>query len=370
MTKVLIAAGGSGGHIFPAVALARRISQKDKDADILFVGSDKSIDRTIFMKEGFRFKLLSANKLPYKRSYKTILFFIGLGLDTLRAIFIVMFYRPSVVVGFGGYISSPVSVAAYLFRVPVVAHEQNVVPGRANRILFNLASKVAISFTETRECMKGLVSKAVYTGNPIRASIYRDDRSLGATRLGVDPKKFTILVIGGSQGARGLNDKFLQALACMDHKTIASLQVVHITGASDYVQAGEAYKALGVQNRVFSFVDEIEDAYSVADLVVTRSGASAIFELALFGKPMILVPYPFAMSHQTDNARAFSSRDAAIEIAEKDLQPEAFRDKIIHLMNNRSILSDLAKRAKTLSVPDASDRLAEVVMAEVDRTTT
>jgi UDP-N-acetylglucosamine--N-acetylmuramyl-(pentapeptide) pyrophosphoryl-undecaprenol N-acetylglucosamine transferase len=175
MTKVLIAAGGSGGHIFPAIALARRIAQKSKDTDILFVGSDKSIDRKIFIKEGFKFKLLSANKLPYKKSLKTILFFMGLALDTVRSIFIVISYRPSVVVGFGGYVSSPVSVAAYLFRIPVVAHEQNVVPGRANRILFNLASRVAISFSETRDSMKNLAEKAVYTGNPIRASIFKED---------------------------------------------------------------------------------------------------------------------------------------------------------------------------------------------------
>jgi UDP-N-acetylglucosamine--N-acetylmuramyl-(pentapeptide) pyrophosphoryl-undecaprenol N-acetylglucosamine transferase len=171
-------------------------------------------------------------------------------------------------------------------------------------------------------------------------------------------------VIGGSQGARGLNEKFLSALEKMDRKTMSALQVVHITGDPDYVQAAKAYKTLGIENRVFTFVDEIEDAYSVADLVVTRSGASAIFELALFGKPMILVPYPFAMSHQTDNARVFSNRGAAIEMAEKDLNPETLRDKIIYLMNNRSILGDLARSAKTLSVPDASDRLADLVMGE------
>lgn len=362
MTRVLIAAGGSGGHIFPAVALARRIKEKAPDADILFVGSDKALDKALFRKEGFRFALLSANKLPYKKSYRTVLFFFGLFLDAIRSLFMIVSYRPSVMIGFGGYVSSPVSLAAHLFGVPVVAHEQNVVPGRANKILFRLASKIAVSFRETEKSLGGLASKSVYTGNPIRASLYRDDRPGSVKRLGMEPDKFTVLVIGGSQGARGLNEKFIAAIGGMDEDARKGLQVIHITGLSDYPNAVKEYERLGLESRVYSFMDEIEDAYSASDLVVTRSGASAIFELALFGKPMILIPYPFAMSHQVENAKVFSKKGAAIEFAEKEMTAGDLKDKILYLANDRGALEGLGRAAKAMSVPDASDRLAAVVL--------
>jgi UDP-N-acetylglucosamine--N-acetylmuramyl-(pentapeptide) pyrophosphoryl-undecaprenol N-acetylglucosamine transferase len=367
MKKILIAAGGSGGHIFPAVALARRIKEKVTDCDILFVGSDKSLDKGIFQKEGLKFALLSSNKLPYKKSFKTILFFLGLFFDSVRSLFIVASYKPSVVVGFGGYVSSPVSVAAYILGIPVVAHEQNVVPGRANKILFRLASKIAVSFSETKESMGPLADKAIYTGNPIRANLYKNDRAGSVKRLGLEPGKFTILVIGGSQGARGLNEKFLAAVSNIDDKTKAALQVIHITGMADYTKASREYERIGLDHRVYSFVDQIEDAYSASDLVVTRSGASAIFELALFGKPMILVPYPFAMSHQTENARVFSKRGAAIEMAEKELSPEDLKNRMIGLLNDPLALEGLGCSARGMSVPDASDRLADAVLGAAKR---
>lgn len=364
MKRVLIAAGGSGGHIFPAVALARRLKEKAPGVDIFFVGSDKSLDKSIFQKERLDYALLSANKLPYRKSIKTVLFFFGLFLDTIRSFFIVLSKRPSVVVGFGGYVSTPISAAAFLFRIPVVAHEQNVAPGRANRVLFRFATKIAVSFSETQSLLGPLSGKSVYTGNPIRASLYKkDDRLSSAKRLGLDPGKFTILVIGGSQGARSLNEKFLAALSKIDDKTREALQVVHITGAADYAAATGEYKKLGLEHRVYSFVDEIEDAYSVSDLAVTRSGASAIFELALFGKPMMLVPYPFASSHQTENARVFSKRGAAVELCEETLTGDRFKEEIMYLLNNRSILDDLARSAKIMSVPDSSNRLADVVLS-------
>lgn len=365
--RVLIACGGSGGHIFPAVALAQGLKDKIKDADILFVGSNAILDKRIFEKEHFRYCLLSSNKLPYKTSMKTVLFFIKFSFDILRALFILLKYRPDAVIGFGGYTSSPVILAAYILRIPRIVHEQNVVPGRANAALFRFADKIAISFEETRRHLGSYESKAVFTGNPIRAALLKNDRAENMKKLGLDLNKFTILIIGGSQGSHNLNKAFLQALVKLDNSTRSALQVIHITGLADYGWTSEAYKELGLEHRVFSFIDSIEEAYSTSDLIVTRSGASAIFEIAYFGKPMILVPYPFAMSHQAENARVFSKNGAAIQIDEKELSPDLIRDRIKDLINDRKSLSKMAENARRLSVPDSSYNLAVEVLKVVRR---
>ena len=360
--KIIIACGGSGGHIFPAVALAEGLKAKDRSADIMFIGSDKALDRRIFEKEGFKYRLLSANKLPYKASLKILLFILNLSMDMLKSILILARYRPDVVVGFGGYTSSPVIIAAYIQGIPRIIHEQNVVPGRANAMLFRFANRIAVSFEETKRYLGAYVKRSVFTGNPIRASLLKDDKAGNVKKMGLDPEKFTILVIGGSQGAHNLNKSFLKALSKMDEKIKQSLQVIHITGVADYGWASAAYKELSLEHRAYSFMDRIEEAYSASDLVVTRSGASAIFEIAYFGRPMILIPYPFALSHQSENARIFSTGGAAIQMDERDLSPELMKDRIESLLKDRNRLSQMGESAKRLSMPDSSYNLAEVVI--------
>lgn len=360
--RIVIACGGSGGHIFPAVALAQVLKAKDKDIELLFVGSNAALDKRIFKKEGVRYYLLSSNKLPYKKSLKTITFFIKFFFDTAKSFFILMRHSPDAVIGFGGYVSSPVILAAYILRIPRIVHEQNAVPGRANNILFRFADRIAVSFEETKEYLGRFNRKAVFTGNPIRITLLNDDKPGSVKKLGLDPGKFTILIIGGSQGAHNLNKAFLQALAEFDKRKGSLLQIIHITGILDYGWASQAYKELGLEHRVFSFIDNIEEAYSASDLVITRSGASAIFEIAYFARPMILVPYPFASSHQAENARIFSKGGAAIQIDEKEMSGSLIKDKIECFLDDRAILDEMGKRAKNLSVPDSSYNLAGEVL--------
>ena len=365
MTRVLIAAGGSGGHIFPAIALAKALQGSASGVDIKFVGSDKALDRRIFEKEGFRFSLISANKFPYKVSFGLIPFFLKLTVDLIRMFFIVLSYRPDVVVGFGGYISCPVIMIAALFGIPKIAHEQNVCPGRANKLLFRFADRVAISFEETRSCLLSgkTAAKCVFTGNPIRREVLKEDRPGGMRRFGLDEAKFTILVIGGSQGAHFLNETFVSAMAGLHKDLRGSFQVIHLTGVKDYEWAVKAYAGIaGLESRVYSFIDRIEEAYSASDLIITRAGASAIFEAAYFGKAMILVPYPFAMSHQAQNAKVFSEKNAAIMIDENILSAEVFKDNILKLFKDKAHLKKLGDTARLLSVPDASSRLAAEVL--------
>ncbi|MFH0763767.1 MAG: undecaprenyldiphospho-muramoylpentapeptide beta-N-acetylglucosaminyltransferase [Candidatus Omnitrophota bacterium] len=363
--KILIAAGGSGGHIFPAIALARTLKEERRDIEIRFLGSRKELDKRIFEKERFRFSLISANKLPYGASARVLPFLASLFFDLVKTFFITAAYRPGVVVGFGGYVSFPAILTARIFGIPRLVHEQNVVPGRANKALFRLADKAALSFEHTKKYLeKGTEKKAVLTGNPIRREMLKGDRLFGIRRFGLLASKFTILVIGGSQGAHVLNEKFIEAISLIDEGARSSMQVIHITGIKDYEWATKEYSMIGKpDHRVYSFIDRIEEAYSAADLIVTRAGASAIFEIAAFGKAMILVPYPFAMSHQSENAREFSANNAAIEIEEKGLSGEVFKDNILSLINNRARLEDIGESAGRLAVPEASNNLAKEVMS-------
>ncbi|MFH1189331.1 MAG: undecaprenyldiphospho-muramoylpentapeptide beta-N-acetylglucosaminyltransferase [Candidatus Omnitrophota bacterium] len=362
MKRIAIAAGGSGGHIFPAIALGRSLSACGKDIDILHIGSDKALDRRIFEKEGVRYSMLSANKLSYGISPRTALAFFRLLADVFRAVSIIRSYRPDVAVGFGGYVSFPVVFAAKLFGIPSIVHEQNVVPGRANRLLFRLARKIAVSFEETSGHIGRYAGKCVLTGNPVRAEISRSLRLAEGGLSGPSGKKFTILVIGGSQGASFLNRTFIAAVSSMDAGSRSSIQAIHITGVKDYEWASRSYADIGIEHRVHSFVDRIEDAYAAADIVVTRSGASAIFELALLRKPMILVPYPFAMSHQLDNALVFSGRGAALLAEEKDLDAGRFAGIILALMKDANRVKALSEAAGRLAKPHAADDLAREVM--------
>ncbi len=363
MKKIMIAAGGSGGHIFPAIALGRSLSALGKDIEIMYIGSDKALDRRIFEKEGVRYKVLSANKLSYNISARTVAASFKLLADTFKAIWMLSSYKPDVAVGFGGYVSFPVIFAARLFGIPTIVHEQNVMPGRANRLLFSLAERIAVSFEETKGSIGKYAEKCVFTGNPVRAGISESGRSAGAKRFGLDEKKFTILVIGGSQGASFLNRTFIAAISSMGSGSRSSIQVIHITGVRDYEWALRSYEDLNIEHRVHSFVDKIEDVYAPADIVITRSGASAIFELALLRKPMILIPYPFAMSHQLDNALVFSEKVAALVVEEKDLNAGDLAGLILGLVEDRSRMKGLSDAAGRMAQPQAADDLAGEVIA-------
>jgi UDP-N-acetylglucosamine--N-acetylmuramyl-(pentapeptide) pyrophosphoryl-undecaprenol N-acetylglucosamine transferase len=247
-------------------------------------------------------------------------------------------------------------------EVPSIIHEQNAVPGRSNAMFFRIADRVAVSFEETVRSAGIDPEKAVVTGNPIRAAMFKDDKEEALNGFGLAKEAFTILVIGGSQGARSLNDAFLRAIAKIDKDMLASLQIIHITGVRDYSRVTADYEATGVTHRVFSFIDRIEDAYSAADLVITRAGASAIFEIAFFGRPMILVPYPLAMSHQASNAGVFADRLAAVMIRESGSLDEALREKVSELFGNRDRRRSLGESARRMSIPEAAENLAGEVL--------
>ena len=363
MTRILIACGASGGHIFPAVALGSSLKNKSKNIAMLFVGSRRYLDRRIFLRENLKFKSLSSNKLPYRLSFS--LFVVGAKFifDVVKSIYIILNFAPHAIVGFGGYVSFPILMVGRMMGIPIIVHEQNVVPGRANILLFKFADKIAVSFEETMSSMPDSIrKKAVLTGNPIRKGMLKDNKALALQNFGFDKDKFTILAIGGSQGAHRLNRVFSESIVTMKEETRGKIQIIHIAGEKDREKVAAVYNNFNVSNRVFSFIDSIDEAYSLADLVFTRSGAAALFELAFYAKPMVLVPYPYAMSHQRENALVFSRKGAAIYKEEKDLKAKELSSFIAELISDREALKKMSESSRQLARPHAADALADVII--------
>lgn len=356
--KVLIASGGSGGHIFPALSLARELS-KEK-SDIVFVASRRYLDRGLLEKEGYRKEFLSANPMPYRFGFKWCIFIAKLLSDILYATYMLIRHKPCVVVGFGGYTSGTIVLLASIMRMKTVIHEQNVVPGRTNRFLDGFVGEVAVSFEETKKYFKN--KNVVFTGNPLREESLTECCAAAQEKFGLDKEKTTLLVMGGSQGAKSLNDMVSSSLSSLPEDKRKKLQVLHIAGPRNRDAVQETYDKNGVDGKVYGFIRSINKAYSACDLAISRSGAAAIFELAAHGKPMILVPYPHEKNNQCFNARFFAEREAGICVDEKNTDQKELSDLIVELAENPARRKLFSENAKKLIVTDGARRLKEEVL--------
>lgn len=356
--KILIASVGSGGHIFPAVALAREL-EKEK-AEIVFVASKRGLDRKILAGESFRKIYISANPMPYKPGLKMVPFFFRLLHDGIHAFFMLLMERPRVVVGFGGYTSGAVLLAGSFLRMKTVIHEQNVVPGRTNRLLAGFADSIAVSFDETKRYFRN--RNTVFTGNPLRRKSLEECRESSLEKFGLEAKKFTVLIMGGSQGARSLNNIASRGMGILPEEAKKNIQIVHIAGPGASAGLSDYYREKGIEGRVFGFVDEINAAYSVSDMAISRSGAAAIFELAAFAKPMVLVPYPGEKNNQRFNAMFFANKNAAVYRDERNTGETELRDLVMRLFKDPLERKRLSENAKRLSVTNGAERLKQVIM--------
>lgn len=367
--KVILAAGGSGGHIFPSVALAGEL-EKMGVPDIFFVSSTRNLDRNILKDVKHKCFFLSANPMPRSFNVIKVLTFIAkVILDTFSALFVIIKTRPDVVVGFGGYSSGTITKMAGILKIPVIIHEQNFLPGRANKILGKNADVIAVSFKDSDECFPGAKGKIVFTGNPIRTEILSKERRASAMRLGLSPEKFTILVMGGSQGATFLNRTASEAALRVGREKNGGVQFIHLSGKKDYSYVTEFYEKNNIPGKVFAFLEAMGDAYAASDMAVSRSGAAAIFELAYYALPMILVPYPNPKNNQGSNAVYFSRNGAAIYKDEKELSGEILSETILSIINDENRMKEMSKKALALSRPQAARSLAEEVVKLAGRKT-
>jgi UDP-N-acetylglucosamine--N-acetylmuramyl-(pentapeptide) pyrophosphoryl-undecaprenol N-acetylglucosamine transferase len=361
--KVLLAGGGTAGHVFPAIALAREVVSMGHDVG--FVGTSGGQEGRLVSEAGFEFVAVEARPFERRVSLKAVT-------APIAAVRSVKACRPlveaaDVVVGMGGYVSVPVVLAALRSRRPVVLHEQNAVPGLANRAFARPARRVALAFAEARRALPRR-ARTVLPGNPVRAEILAvaTDRERLAkearAELELDEGKRTIVVFGGSQGALHVNRAFAEALRVWDR---SDLQVVLLTGPV-HVEAVRASLPAGgiVTVRVQGFLERMELAYAVADAVVARAGATTIAEIAVSGLPSLLVPYPYATGrHQEANARALQRAGAATMVLDDELDGCVLADRIEWLLSDDHRLRSMGERARAWSKPDAANALARTVLA-------
>jgi UDP-N-acetylglucosamine--N-acetylmuramyl-(pentapeptide) pyrophosphoryl-undecaprenol N-acetylglucosamine transferase len=361
--NVVIAGGGTAGHVFPALALAQELTERH-GATAAFVGTAEGLEAQLVPAAGF--PLTTVDARPFERKLS-----LHAAMAPLRALRSVAQCRPlvaraDVVVGMGGYVSAPAALAAIRLRRPLVLHEQNAVPGLANRILSRMARTVALSFGETAGLLPQRIDTVV-TGNPVREQIVavRSDRAALAeearSTLGLEAGRTTILAFGGSQGALNLDRAVTGALDRLRDRD--DLQVVLITGRGHIRETEQRLpKGGSLLVRALPFLDRMEIAYGVADLVVSRSGATTVAEVTVCGLPSILVPYPYATGrHQEANARSLQRAGAAMVIMDAALTGELLASKVIDLLADRTRLRAMSERASALARPDAAQALAKVV---------
>ncbi len=362
--RVLIAGGGTAGHVFPALALAGRLVEAH-GAEVRFAGTPTGQEAKLVAEAGYPFVAVDAQPLRRELSLRAV----GAPLATLRS---VSKCRPlvesaDVVIGMGGYVSVPVAVAAARAGRPLVLHEQNAVPGLANRLLARPADVVALAFAEAARILPHR-TRTVVTGNPVRDAItnVRDARDLLAKEaieaLDLESGRTTVVVFGGSQGALHINRAMVGALELLEDRD--DLQVLLLTGAAHLDPiARKLPRASALHVRSLAFLDRMELAYSIADLVVSRAGATTCAEVTVCGLPSILIPYPYATGrHQEANARALQRAGAAVVMMDDVVSAASLAARIRELTGDRARLRAMGERAEAWAKPDAAARLAEVVV--------
>jgi len=365
--RVLIAAGGTGGHLYPGIAIAEEWMRLHPDSRVLFVGTTRGPETQAVPRAGYELRTIAARGLPRRPGPGWILAFVGLARSLVQSFRLIVDFKPHVVLGTGSYVSAPVVLVAKIFGIPVVLQEQNSIPGATNRWLNLVASEMHIGFVESRGYFRRKNNLRV-SGNPIRRSLLMQDKGSAYESLGLDPEKRTLFVFGGSRGAASINRATEGALERL--KSFSNVQVIWQTGAEDFEAIQKKFRSFPLRVKVFAYLDAIEKAYAVADIAVCRAGAMTIAELTACGVAAILVPYPHATrDHQTHNARGLVDRDAALVIPDKELTPEALAGKIESLLRDEQRLRRIGRNARAFARVDAAQRIARSMEQLVHATT-
>lgn len=357
--RVLIACGGTAGHIFPGLALAEELKKEDGNCQIVIVISTHARDKRFIESSGIfkdmQMEAVSCVPLPYRLSFRYIPFGLRLTRAFIQSFFIMRRYKPDGVIGFGGYASFAPLIIAHFMGISTLIHEQNVIPGRANQMLARIADKVAITFDDTRNffSQKKLQRKIVKTGLPLRKYVL-DQRKTSPGTLRLSPGKFTVLILGGSQGAHGINELVLNCLNQMSRENREHLQLIHLAGRKDCQHVRMKYESLGVASYVFEFLEDMADAYSHADVLIGRSGASTIFEAATFGLPCVLIPHTCGTGHQKENAAFLERNGAALVLDERSASAQDLGKMLLELINDRGLRESLSHKIRSFKITQAS----------------
>ncbi len=354
VTRVMIASGGTGGHVFPALAVANEL--RERGVTVTWLGTQKGMENRVVPEANIELDRISALGFRGKGLIAKLAALRGFNIGCIQALKIIRHRKPQVVLGMGGYVTAPAGLMARVLRIPLVIHEQNRVIGTANKLLSKLAIKIMQAFPDTFPTQ----DKVILTGNPLRSEIINlvetqtdDRRQANAVHL---------LIVGGSQGARALNQIVPQAIAVT---AITGLEVIHQCGEQWVDETSQQYKQLGINARVNAFITDMAASYQWADLVICRAGAMTVSELAAVGLPSILVPYPFAIDdHQTSNARYLADAGAAVLIQENQLTADRLGQQLAQLLNDSQALLTMRAALKPLALIGATNQVATICLQE------
>lgn len=357
--KVLVVTGSSGGHIYPALSFVEALKEKDKEADILLVLPKRASMKDKLSGHGYTIKFISIEKINLRLGIVALRAIFNFLKGTLESLFIILGFRPDAVVGFGSLSTIPTVIFAWFFRIRVVVHEQNAIPGLANQLLARFADRIAISFPETKEFWKGLDKKLIFTGNPIRSSLAKLDKREALNFFQLSAPRLTILVMGGSQGSHSINMQFLKFM--QNSQSASKLQIIHLSGEKDFVLLEEGYKKVSAKVRLFAYLDKMQYAYSACDFIVSRAGALSVTEISYFRIPALFVPYPYAYRHQSANAGFLSKEGSCIVIKDEELNPDSLSSVLEPIINNPQELERMRLAYKRIILPQAGQLLVNAV---------
>lgn len=369
--RLIICAGGTGGHIYPALAVSSLIKKTHPESEILFIGAGKKIEYDSIGQLGYQYARITARGFKRAISIELFISIICLIIGFFESIKIIYKFKPNVVLLMGGYISIPVSFAAKILRVPIIVHEQNVLPGIATKAASKFAFKTAVSFEETVKYLKRK-DNVYITGNPVRTEIINAGKESSLKELKIDNSKKIVLIVGGSQGARSINKAVLKMLPLLEGTDIF---VIHIAGERDYGWVKEQINGLtpnpsplgegkgerpSINYRLYNYLPDMSKVLCAADLIISRAGATILSEISSQGIPAILIPYPYASeNHQALNAEVFEKNGAAIVLQDGQLS-KLFNltDALIH---DEKRMLDMSLKMKKLFKKNADEKLMELI---------
>ncbi len=349
--NILIAGGGTGGHLFPGISIAQEFLKANNNNRILFAGTDRQFEKSVLQKAGFDHKSIKIAGLKGMGLLKKIKTAMMLPAAVIQSAFIIFRFKADLIVGVGGYSSGPVALAAWFLRKKVVLHEQNIIPGITNKILTRFADRIYVSFSETANHFSMTTVKT--TGNPVRNEILAIDQN---EKQSSSP--FTVLISGGSQGARKVNEAVCDSLTFLDNKN--EYQFIHQTGINDVEMVESTYVKEGISCTVKPFFDDMEKQYEKADLIICRAGATTIAEITSMGHKSILIPFPHAAdNHQEKNGQVLVNINAAEMITEEFLNGKILADKIISYSKNPEKLTKMGQNSRKYGKPEAASTIVD-----------
>lgn len=360
--KFIVTGGGTGGHIYPALAIAKGLQERYK-AEVIYFGGTRGLEAEIVPREGLPFRSIELSGLKRSISYANILAFWEALKGFRKARRLIKDFAPAAVIGTGGYVCGPVVLAAALSGFPTMIHEQNAFPGVTNRILSRFADCIALTFEDAKNFFPAK-AKLRLTGLPVREEILKRNKAEGRLKLGLSQEGILVLSFGGSQGARSINNSMLQVIKRFSGRE--GIQFLHVTGLNNYQEFIEQLNSMKVplsgNITITSYMHDMPSAYAAADLVVSRAGAATLAEITAQGLPSILVPYPYATeNHQEYNALALKRAAAAVLIKDKDLSGDLLSSKLEGLTKDTDLLAGMAKASKDFGKPGALSDILDCI---------